>query len=134
MTKMIFVNLPVSDVARARAFHQALGHTINEKFSDATAACVVVSDTIHIMVLSREKFAGFATLPVADPKATTGVLIALSFDSRDAVDAFASAALSAGGSEPKPVTDMGFMYQRTVADPDGNLFEPFWMDPAAAGG
>ena len=134
MPRMIFVNLPVSDVARARAFHQALGHTINEKFSDATAACVVVSETIHIMVLSRGRFGEFASLPVADPKTITGCLVALSQDSRDAVDAFATAALAAGGSEPKPVSDLGFMYQRTLADPDGNLFEPFWMDPAAAGG
>lgn len=131
---MIFVNLPVSDVARAWTFHQALGFTIKEKFSNATAACVVVSETIYLMVLSRERFAEFATLPVADPKATTACLVALSHDSRDAVDAFATAALAAGGSEPKPVLDMGFMYQRTIADPDGNVFEPFWMDPAAANG
>ena len=134
MTRMIFVNLPVSDVARARAFHQALGHTINEKFSDATAACVVVSETIYLMVLSRQRFGEFATLPVADPKATTACLVALSQDSRDAVDAFVTAALLAGGSEPKPVSDLGFMYQRTIADPDGNVFEPFWMDPAAVNG
>jgi uncharacterized protein len=134
MPRMIFVNLPVTDVARARAFHQALGHSINEQFSDATGACVVVSDSIYIMVLSREKFAGFATLPVVDPKAMTGVMVALSLDSRTTVDAFCTAALGAGGSEPKPAADHGFMYQRTIADPDGNVFEPFWMDAGAVQG
>lgn len=134
MPQMVFVNLPVTDVARSRKFYEALGYTINEKFSDPTAACVVVSDTIYFMILNHERFQGFATLPLADPAKGTSVMIALSQDSRAAVDTVAKAALAAGGSEPKPAQDMGFMYSRTFHDPDGNVIEPFWMDPAAAQG
>jgi predicted lactoylglutathione lyase len=134
MPQMIFVNLPVSDVARARAFYEGVGFTINPQFSDENANCVVVSETIYIMTLRRDFFAGFAPRPVADPRTTTGALIALSRQSRDEVDAFVAAALMLGGTEPKPAADHGFMYQRTIADPDGNIFEPFWMDPAAVAG
>lgn len=131
MAPMIFVNLPVTDIPRSRKFYQALGYTINEQFSDDTAACVVVSDAIFLMILNHERFQGFATLPLANPATSTAVLLALSQDSRAAVDAFADAALKAGGSEPKPAQDMGFMYNRTITDPDGNVFEPMWMDPGA---
>jgi predicted lactoylglutathione lyase len=131
MPQMIFVNLPVIDVARSRKFFEALGYKINEQFSDPTAACVVVSDAIYFMILNHERFQGFATKPLADPAKTTAVMIALSQDSCAAVDTITEAALKAGGSEPKPAQDMGFMYNRTFHDPDGNVFEPMWMDPAA---
>jgi uncharacterized protein len=134
MPQMIFVNLPVTDVARSRKFYEALGYRINEQFSDPTAACVVLSETIFFMILNHERFQGFATKPLADPASTTAVMIALSQDSRAAVDAFAEAALKAGGSEPKPAQDLGFMYNRVIADPDGNVLEPMWMDPAAVQG
>ena len=134
MPQMIFVNLPVADIARSRTFYQALGFTINEQFSDETTACVVISDTIFLMILNHERFAGFATLPRADTGKSTAALIALSRDDRAAVDAMMAAALATGGSEPKPAADHGFMYQRTFMDPDGNVFEPFWMDPAAVNG
>jgi uncharacterized protein len=134
MPQMIFVNIPVTDVARSRKFYEALGYTINEKFSDPTAACVVVSETIYFMILNHERFQGFATKPLADPATTTAVMIALSADSRAAVDATTEAALKAGGSEPKPAQDMGFMYSRAFQDPDGNVLEAFWMDPVAAQG
>ena len=134
MPQQIFVNLPVTDVARSRLFYQALGYTINEKFSDATAACVVLSDTIYFMILNHDRFQGFASKPMADPAKGTAVTIALSQESRDAVDAISAAALKAGGSEPKPAQDLGFMYSRTFHDPDGNVLEPFWMDPAAVQG
>jgi predicted lactoylglutathione lyase len=134
MPQMIFVNIPVTDVARSRKFYEALGYKINEQFSDATAACVVVSDAIYFMILNHEKFASFATKPIADPAKSTAVMIALSQDSRAAVDVITEAALKAGGSEPKPAQDMGFMYNRTFHDPDGNVFEPMWMDPAAVQG
>ena len=132
MPQMIFVNLPVTDVARSRTFYEALGWKINEKFSDASGACVVISDTIYLMILNHAKFASFATKPLADPATSTAVMTAFSADSREAVDALAQAALAAGGSEPKPAMDMGFMYGRTFHDPDGNVLEAFWMDPAAA--
>jgi predicted lactoylglutathione lyase len=134
MPQMIFVNLPVTDVAASRKFYQALGYTINEQFSDATAASVVVSDTIYFMILNHERFAGFATKPLADPATSTAVMIALSQDSRAAVDAITEAAIKAGGVEPKPASDMGFMYGRTFSDLDGNVLEAFWMDPAAVQG
>ncbi len=130
MPQMIFVNLPVTDVARSRKFYEALGYTINEQFSDPTAACVVLSETIYFMILNHERFQGFASKPLADPAKFTSVGIALSQDSRAAVDAFAEAALKAGGSEPKPAEDYGFMYSRNICDPDGNWLGPMWMDPA----
>ena len=134
MPQLIFVNLPVTDVARSRKFFQALGYTINEQFSDPTAACVVLSETIYFMILNHERFQGFATKPMSDPAKSTAVLVALSQDSRAAVDAITAAAIKAGGSEPKPAQDLGFMYSRTFHDPDGNVFEPMWMDPAAVQG
>jgi uncharacterized protein len=134
MPQMIFVNFPVTDVARSRKFYEALGYTINEQFSDETAASVVVSDTIYFMILNHERFQGFATKPMANPATMTGVMLALSQDSRAAVDAITEAAIQAGGSESKPAQDMGFMYLRTFQDPDGNVFEPFWMDPGTVQG
>lgn len=134
MPQMIFVNLPITDIARSRAFYQSLGWTINEKFSDASGACVVVSDTIYLMILNPEKFASFATKPLANPATTTAVMTAFSAESRAAVDALAEAALKHGGREPKPAQDQGFMYGRTFEDPDGNVLEAFWMDPAAVNG
>jgi uncharacterized protein len=134
MPQMIFVNLPIADVKRSRTFYEAVGFTINEQFSDPTGACVVVSDAIYLMILEHEKFQSFLTRPMGDPSQATAAIMALSQDDRAAVDAFAVAALAHGGSEPKAATDLGFMYNRTICDPDGNTFEPFWMDPAAVAG
>lgn len=94
----------------------------------------MVSETIYFIFLNHERFQGFATKPFADPATSTAVMIALSQDSRAAVDTITEAALKAGRSEPKPAQDMGFMYNRTFHDPDGNVFEPMWMDPAAVAG
>lgn len=134
MPQMIFVNLPVSDLPRARAFHEGLGFTINEQFSDDTAACVVVSEHVYFMLLTHPRFAGFSPRPVADTQGTTSVLVALSRDSRADVDAFAAAAIAHGGTDNDKTADHGFMYSRSLSDPDGNVFEVFWMDPAAAQG
>lgn len=134
MTRMIFVNLPVSDLERSKHFYEALGFRINPQFSDETAACVVISDTIYLMILTRERFKGFAPMPVAETSETTAALIALTQDSKADVDRMTAAAIAAGGHEPKAATDLGFMYTRTFLDPDGNVFEPVWMDPAAVGG
>lgn len=130
MPQMIFVNLPVSDLEKSKTFYTALGFTINPQFSDETAACVVISETIFLMILTHAKFDSFLTKPRADTTKTTSALIALSCDSRAAVDTITEAALQSGGSEPKPATDHGFMYTRTFMDPDGNVFEPLWMDPS----
>jgi predicted lactoylglutathione lyase len=129
---MIFVNLPVKDLAKSMAFFEALGFSFNPQFSDETGACMVISDTIFAMLLSHEKFAGFSPKPIADTDKTTEVLIALSRDDREAVDAIVEAALAAGGSTFSEPQDHGFMYGRAFRDLDGHVWEAFWMDPAAA--
>ena len=127
----VFVNLPVTDLPRARHFYGALGFSFDERFSDDTATCVVVSENIFLMILTREKFASFTPRPVGDPSRDCSVLVALSRDSREAVDAFMAAGLAAGGSDNDKVQDMGFMYGRSISDPDGNVLEVMWMDVSA---
>jgi predicted lactoylglutathione lyase len=134
MSRMIFVNLPVTDIPRARAFYQALGWTINEQFSDATTACIVVSEAICFMVLTHERFQGFSPKPMVDPREGTTALISLSCDSKAGVDAITEAAIAAGGTDAEPPQDLGFMYSRAFCDPDGNGFGVFWMDPDAVKG
>lgn len=134
MTQMIFVNLPITDIDRTRAFYEGIGFTINPMFSDDKALCVVVSDTIYLMALKRGYFETFVSRPVGDPAKTASALIALSRDDKAAVDAMTELALAHGGTEPRPIQDLGFMYSRAFCDPDGNWFETFWMDQAAAAG
>ena len=131
---MIFVNLPVADLPRSRAFYEGIGCTINENFSDDTAACVVFSETIYVMLLTHAKMAEFTALPIGDATKDTQHLLALSQDSKADVDSIVAAALASGGTEPRGAQDMGFMYSRSFADPDGHVWEPLWMDPAAAAG
>lgn len=132
MPQMIFVNLPVTDIARSRAFYAALGFSFNEQFSDDNTACVVISDTIFVMLLNHARFGDFTPLPILDSRKGCAHLLALSRDSRADVDAFAVAALANGGSEFRPAQDMGWMYSRALADPDGHVWEPAWMDLEAA--
>lgn len=125
---MIFVNLPSSDIARARAFHAGLGFSFDERFCDANSLFVGVSDTIHLMILHREKFASFSPRPVA-PEGTVGALVCLSQPSTAAVDAFVDRALAHGGTDNNKTQEAGdFMYGRSVSDPDGNVLEIMWMD------
>nr|WP_201470780.1 VOC family protein [Microbacterium hydrocarbonoxydans] len=131
MTK-VFVNLPTSDLERSKAFYTALGCAINPLFTDENAACVVWSDDVYFMVLTREYFATFTDKTVVDPKSAAQVLVAISRDSRDDVDAVLAAGLAAGGTEPKAPQDYGFMYSRDLEDSDGNVLEFMYMDPAAA--
>ena len=132
MTAM-FVNLPVTDLERAKAFYTAVGFTINPLFTDHNAACVVVEeDHNYFMILVREFFQTFTDLPIGDPAVNPSVSTAIFFDSRAEVDATAEKGLAAGGSEPRPASDYGFMYQRQINDPDGNILEFGWMDPKAA--
>jgi uncharacterized protein len=134
MTQMIFVNLPVADLPRARAFYEALGFTNNPQFTDETAACMVLSETIHVMLLTHAKWQGFTTRPICPPTSSE-VSLAVTCESRDAVDAMVAAGAAAGGTaDVNPPEDHGFMYQRTILDPDGHVWEPFWMDPAFATG
>jgi predicted lactoylglutathione lyase len=129
----MFVNLPVTDLDRAQAFYTAIGFTINPLFSDHNAACVVVEpDHSAIMLLVRDYFQTFTTLPIGDPAANPSVSTAIFLDSREAVDASVAGGLGAGGSEAQPASDYGFMYQRQLTDPDGNIIEFGYMDPTAA--
>jgi uncharacterized protein len=131
MSTKIFVNLPITDLKRSMDFYKALGFNFNPHFTDDTAACMIISEHNFAMLLTHEKFKSFVTKPIADPHTTTGVLIAISQDSKEAVDEIVANALKAGGKEPRPMKDHGFMVQRTIEDPDGNTWEPFWMDPSA---
>jgi predicted lactoylglutathione lyase len=130
---MIFVNLPVADLARSRAFLEALGAVNEPKFTDETAACMTLSDSIHVMLLTHDKFRQFTPRPIVDARAGSEVLLCLSADSRETVDATVQRAVNAGGAaDPSPKQDYGVMYGRSVADPDGHIWEIMWMDPAAA--
>ncbi len=129
----IFVNLPVTDLERAKAFYQGVGFTINPLFTDHNAACVVVEeDHSYFMILVRDFFQTFTDLPIGDPAVNPSASTAIFLDSREAVDAAVAAGLAAGGSEAHPATDYGFMYQRGLTDPDGNVVDFGWMDPVAA--
>ena len=131
MPRMIFVNLPITDLAASTSFYKALGFSQNLQFSDATAACMVWSDTIHVMLLTHAKWRSFTSRPIP-PATSCEVMLALSLDNRDAVDAMNTAAAAHGGqADVNPVQNLGFMYNRALADPDGHVWEAFWMDPAA---
>ena len=133
MSKMIFVNLPVADLARATAFYEALGAKKDERFCDHTASCMVFSETIHVMLLTHEKFRQFTPKKIADAKETSEVLICISTESREAVDDVIGKAGAAGGvTDPGPQQDYGFMYGRSFEDPDGHIWEVMWMDVEAA--
>ncbi|WP_448660075.1 VOC family protein [Sphingomonas sp. CJ99] len=132
MAQMIFVNLPVSDVARSTAFYQAIGFEIDPRYSNEQGSGMIWSDTIYFMLLSRPFYSTFTSKPIAHANAVSAALYALSFNSREAVDAVTEAAIAAGGREVHPPEDHGWMYSRAFADPDGHGFGPFWMDIDAA--
>ena len=133
MSRLIFVNIPVQDLERATAFYEAIGAKRNEQFSDGTASCMVFSETIHVMLLTHDKFRQFTPKPIADAKSASEVLICLSAESREAVDGMVASASAAGGSgDPAPKQDHGFMYGRSFEDPDGHIWEVVWMDAEAA--
>ncbi len=133
MTQKIFINLPVADLARSRAFYTAIGFANEPKFSDETAAAMRLSDSIFVMLLTHDKWRGFTTKPIVDATTHAQVLLCISRDSRADVDTMISSAASAGGiADPNPPQDYGVMYGRSFEDPDGHVWEPMWMDPAAA--
>ena len=133
MPKMIFVNLPVTNLARSVAFYEAIGGMKNPKFSNEQAAAIVLSDSIYVMLLTHDFYKSFTAKEVADAHKTSGVLLALSCDSKADVDAMVEAAVRAGGkADPGPKQDLGFMYGRSFEDPDGHHWEPMWMDPQMA--
>jgi predicted lactoylglutathione lyase len=128
MAKQIFINLAVKDVQKSMDFYTALGFTNNPQFSDESGKCMVWSENIFLMIMTREKFAGFATKPIADTKTTLAGLFSLSLDSVDEVNQMMANGLNAGGIEPSEMKDYGFMQQRTIEDFDGHTWEIFYMD------
>ncbi|MFD7066719.1 VOC family protein [Streptomyces sp. NPDC059913] len=134
MPQMIFVNLPVKDLERSKDFFGKLGYFSNPQFTDDTTACVVISETIFVMLLTEERFRQFTKKEIADPATSTGAILALSAESRQKVDELADAALAAGGSPANDPMDYGTMYGRSFQDPDGHIWEVMWMDPAVVEG
>ncbi|MFC3693909.1 VOC family protein [Chenggangzhangella methanolivorans] len=135
MPKLIFVNLPVADLPASIAFYKAVGAEQNLNFSDHTAACMVLSETIFVMLLTHEKYRQFTSKEIPDARASAQVLLCVSEESREAVDGQVAKATAAGGTaDPTPLQDYGFMYGRSYEDPDGHIWEVMWMDPAAAAG
>ncbi|MFI6337282.1 VOC family protein [Streptomyces sp. NPDC050535] len=132
--QMIFVNLAVADVDTSRKFFTELGYTINPQFSTEDCACVVISDTIVAMMLSKQRYADFTKKQIADSTKTSEVLLCLSAESREKVDELVDNAIAAGGSAAGETQDHGFMYGRAFDDPDGHTWEVMWMDPAAVQG
>lgn len=132
--QMIFVNLPVAHLDQSKAFYEAVGFTNNPHFSDDSGACMVLSETIMVMLLTHTKWARFTHKTIPSPKTTAQVMLCVSQDSREAVDAIVEIAVRQGGTaDPTPVQDLGFMYGRSFEDPDGHIWETVWMNPAAAG-
>lgn len=132
MSRMIFVNLPVADLQRSIDFYKSIGAEQNKQFSDETAAMVSFSEAINVMLLTHDKFKQFTTKSIVNARETTEVLLALSSESRAAVDDITEKALAAGGRENRAPEDHGWMYGRSFEDPDGHVWEPMWMDVQAA--
>ena len=126
----LFVNLPVTDLAKSTAFFTALGFTFNPKFTDENATCMIVNEHINVMLLTRPFFAGFTPKPLADAHESTCACLSLSVASRDEVDALTEKAKAAGGTEHSQSKDFGFMYQRGFFDLDGHAWEIFYMNEA----
>ncbi len=131
MNRMIFINLPVADVRASTSFYTGLGFNLNPEFCDGSTACVVVSDTIVVMALQRDRFADFVAGPVGDPAAATTVINCLSARSREEVDLLVQRALSHGGRPWLDKMEDGPMYGHSFADPDGHVWEVLHMEQAA---
>lgn len=132
MNKQIFVNLPVKDLEKSKAFFTSLGYSFNPQFTNDQGACMVISDTIYAMLLVEPFFQTFTKKPVADARKGTEVLVCLSCESREEVDTLVAKAIAAGGSAPNPKQDHGFMYGHGFEDLDGHLWELMYMDMGAA--
>jgi uncharacterized protein len=131
MPRMTFVNLPVRDLPASVEFFTALGFEFDAQFTDDRATCMVISDRAFVMLLSEPFFASFTTKQLPDPATQTGVIVGLSAESREEVDALVGKALELGGSVTKDPSDQGYMYGRSFYDLDGHAWEVMWMDPAA---
>ena len=131
MNQQIYINLPVRDLERSKAFFGAMGYSFNPQFTDEKAACMVISEDIYVMLLTEPFCQTFTHKPLADARKSTEVLLCLSCKSRDEVDAQVAKARAAGGSVPRSSVDHGFMYQHGFEDPDGHIWELAYMDMAA---
>jgi predicted lactoylglutathione lyase len=131
MNRMIFVNLPVRDLAATKAFYTGLGFSLNPEFSDEHTACVVISDTIVVMALERSRFEDFVAGPVGDPATATTVINCLSAGSREEVDEMVQRALASGGKPWLDKMEDGPMYGHSFADPDGHVWEILYMEQKA---
>lgn len=133
MDRMVFINLPVRDLPRSMAFYEAVGAANEPSFTDESAAMMRFSDSIAVMLLTHERFASFTSRMIPDAQQSAQVLLAISVDSREAVEAMVASAVATGGTaDPNPPQDLGFMFSRSFADPDGHIWEPVWMDMSAA--
>lgn len=132
--RMLFVNMPVADIERSKAFFARLGFSFDPAFSDETAACMLVGEQASVMLLSHKTFAQFAKLPMADPTTHTLALYCFSVSSRGEVDTVAETALAEGGAEADGPEDHGFMYSRSFYDLDGHGWQVMWMDPSGTAG
>jgi uncharacterized protein len=130
-SRKIFVNLAVEDLGRSVDFFSKLGFEFDQRFTDETATCMIVSDEAFVMLLLRDRFKDFTKKDLADPTAQTEAILALSAESREQVDELAETALAAGGSPANDPIDMDFMYGRSFQDPDGHLWELIWMDTSS---
>jgi predicted lactoylglutathione lyase len=128
MAKQIFINLAVKELQKSMDFYTALGFTNNPQFSDDSGKCMVWSENIFVMLLTHEKFATFATKPIADTKSNLAAIFSLSTDNIDEINNIVTNGLKAGGTEPTEMRDYGFMQQRTIEDFDGHTWEVFYMD------
>jgi uncharacterized protein len=131
MSRMIFINLPVANLAASKRFYEAVGFTNNPQFTDDTAACMVLSESINVMLHTHAKWRKFTRRPIP-PVTSSEVMLALYCESREAVDAMNKTAVANGGkADINPAQDLGFMYNRSLSDPDGHIWEAVWMNPAA---
>lgn len=130
--QMIFVNLPVANLPQSKAFYEAVGFTTNSQFSDDTSACLVLSESVMVMLLTHAKWARFTSKTIPDAKTNAQVLLCISRESREAVDAIVETAIRLGGTaDPTPVQNLSFMYGRSFEDPDGHIWETVWLNPTS---
>ena len=130
MTRQLFVNLPVKDLAKTVEFFTALGFSFNPDFTDENASCMIVNDDAYVMLLVESYFKTFTSKTVADARSTSEAIMSFSLESRAGVDELVRTALTSGGTPSEEAQDYGFMYTHSFQDPDGHLWEVFWMDPA----
>jgi predicted lactoylglutathione lyase len=129
MATQVFINLAVKDLDRSIEFFTKLGYTFNAQFTNEKATCMVISDTIYVMLLTETFFKTFTTKSIVDAHQSVECSIALTCDTKDAVNEMVDKAVAAGATIPNPATDYGFMYQHSFEDLDGHHWEYFWMDP-----